>query len=232
MAAPSRLSVISKGRIESLSDLIFGLALSIGSIVLIGIHPSDPGSVLVSVGEFALGFLILISVWRPYTEIMAHVDVETTSALDLNIALMLLVALEPYLFNLLWSASGNTQEFASQLYSLDLAGLMFILSSLLELLIRRMRSLHREASATVLTYSRVRLALVGGIFLVSALRIFSVDLLGALTAREVLWGFATALNLGSRERTREALRSFHRSLGPSAESSAGPEPPAAHVQRP
>lgn len=225
MAAPRRTSVISKARVEALSDLIFGLALSIGSLVLIThATPTQAYDVLDSIGEFALGFLVLISVWRPYTEIMAHVEVESTSALDLNIALMLLVALEPYLFNLLWSYPDGSAlaNLSSQLYSLDLAGLMFILSSLLELVILRLKASNKQASASVLLESRVRLLLVGGLFLISALRFFSVDVAGGLTLREVMWGVATVVNLGSRERTRQALHEVHKGMAPPDDSLARP----------
>jgi hypothetical protein len=45
-----------KARIESLSDLIFGLALSIGALTLIGQPPSTFEAILTALGLYAFSF--------------------------------------------------------------------------------------------------------------------------------------------------------------------------------
>lgn len=50
-----------KPRIESLSDLIFGLALSIGAIALVSNPPSADLGLFRDIVTFAFNFLILIS---------------------------------------------------------------------------------------------------------------------------------------------------------------------------
>jgi uncharacterized membrane protein len=118
-----------KSRIESLSDLIFGLALSIGAFTLIGQPPSTFGQLLQFILFYAFSFLILISVWYAYTRTMSELRIETNRLVELNILLLFLVSIEPFLFNQL----NNSTQFAenvSILYALDLGGLFVILALL------------------------------------------------------------------------------------------------------
>jgi len=116
----------SKFRIESLSDMIFGLALSIGALTLIGNAPSSFTALVSSILLYAFSFLILIIVWRSYTRTMVELHLETRSALNLNILLLFLVLIEPFLFNELFSPI-SSQE-VSTLYALDLAELYAVLA--------------------------------------------------------------------------------------------------------
>ena len=114
-----------KSRIETLSDLIFGLALSIGALTLIGQAPSSFQNLVVSIVYYAFSFLILISVWYGYTRIMSNVRIETRREIELNILLLFLVSIEPFLFNELNSSTLPIQ-YVSILYALDLGGLFAI----------------------------------------------------------------------------------------------------------
>jgi uncharacterized membrane protein len=115
-----------KTRIESLSDLIFGLALSIGALTLIGQPPSDFQGLLLSLAFYAFSFLILISVWYSYTRTMAHLRVETDRLVSFNILLLFLVSIEPFLFNKLITSSMSLVENVSIVYAFDLGGLFAI----------------------------------------------------------------------------------------------------------
>jgi uncharacterized membrane protein len=115
-----------KTRIESLSDLIFGLALSIGAITLIGQPPSDFQTLLLSIAFYAFSFLILISVWYSYTRTMALLRVETDRLISFNILLLFLVSIEPFLFNKLITSSMSIVENVSIIYAFDLGGLFAI----------------------------------------------------------------------------------------------------------
>lgn len=119
---------VPRPRIETLSDLIFGLALSIGALTLIGKTPTKAADVEIAVLGFGFSFLILISVWLRYTSIMSVLPVETGAVVLLNIVLLFLVSIEPYLFSLLNSTELAVYDYASVLYALDLAGLMAILA--------------------------------------------------------------------------------------------------------
>ena len=111
-----------KSRIETLSDLIFGLALSIGALTLIGSAPSSFDNLVKSIGYFAFSFLIIITVWYAYTRAMLNVHVETRGDVELNVFLLFLVAIEPFLFNEL-VVSSLPAEYVSVLYALDIGGL-------------------------------------------------------------------------------------------------------------
>ena len=115
----------SKSRIETLSDLVFGLALSIGALTLIGSAPSSLDILIKSIGYFAFSFLILISVWYAYTRTMSNVSIETRNDIVLNVFLLFLVSIEPFLFNELIESKISPQ-YVSILYAFDLAGLFAI----------------------------------------------------------------------------------------------------------
>jgi uncharacterized membrane protein len=115
-----------KTRIESLSDLIFGLALSIGALTLIGQPPSDFQALVLSIAFYAFSFLILISVWYSYTRMMAFVRVETDRLVIFNVLLLFLVSIEPFLFNQLITSSMSLVENVSIVYAFDLGGLFAI----------------------------------------------------------------------------------------------------------
>ena len=123
---------IARSRIEGLSDVIFGLALAISTIPLITRLPARPGGIFVDISEFGFGFMILMSVWVSYTNIMSVLPVEDSITITLNLVLLFLVSVEPYLFYLNITFDLLTHEIflyvASTLYALDMAGLMLILA--------------------------------------------------------------------------------------------------------
>ncbi|HEX4921004.1 MAG TPA: TMEM175 family protein [Candidatus Bathyarchaeia archaeon] len=115
-----------KPRLESLTDLIFGLALSIGALALLKNNPDSVSGLWIGVGIFGFSFLILISIWLRYTETMSVLPIETSVTRTLNILLLFLVALEPYLFNLIGS---SLSEDASVAYAIDIGSIYAILAS-------------------------------------------------------------------------------------------------------
>jgi uncharacterized membrane protein len=121
-----------KPDIETLSDLIFGLALSIGAITLLGTAPSSLAEIESDLVGFAFSFGILISVWMRYTDIMSVLPLETRATIFLNIVMLFLVSIEPYLFYLVslfgHIADSEFVNFASVFYALDMSGLMAILA--------------------------------------------------------------------------------------------------------
>lgn len=161
----------SKSRIESLSDLIFGLALSIGALALIA-HPVLTAADLVrDLAEFALAFIVLIVVWLRYTGSMTYLTVETPRVLRLNLLMLFLVAIEPYLFNEVFApvngvpVDQSLATFAPVAYAVDLALVMGVLASFehlasmshsippgsdIALAFRRYRNIHLLASAVFL----------------------------------------------------------------------------------
>jgi len=165
-----------KPRIETLSDLIFGLALSIGTISLIAELPKDPGDMFFDLAQFGFSFAILISIWITYTSIMSVIPLEDRTTVILNVVMLFLVSIEPYLFYL------NASDFvyrlpqvldaASTAYAVDLAGLMAILALFTHQLTLEEKGLVGRELTT--TYRRLRNILIASVilFVVTALPSF------------------------------------------------------------
>jgi uncharacterized membrane protein len=119
-------------RIEGLSDLIFGLALSLSAYSLLTRPPATLTSLASDLVAFTFSFLILISVWMRYTSIMSVLPVENRVTRMLNIAMLFSVSLVPYLFNLvtLYEHVNETVivEYASVFFAADMAALVAILA--------------------------------------------------------------------------------------------------------
>jgi len=119
-------------RLETLSDLIFGLSLSIGaiSLVITNNQRSAPGDINRNILEFLFVFLILITSWIIYTSDMSVLPVETRLVTFLNVILLILVAIIPYLFDQAVSQYNliGDQDYASTLFAIDYAGTLLILA--------------------------------------------------------------------------------------------------------
>src|SRR5437899_6004049 len=133
---PAFVAVLPPGPlIESLSDLIFGLALSIGALALIAQPVLTAADLLRDLLDFAFGFIVLIAVWVRYTGSITYLTIETHGVLRLNILMLFLVAIEPYLFNQVFGSLSVPQvdralaNLASAAYAVDLSALMGVLAS-------------------------------------------------------------------------------------------------------
>jgi len=121
---------------ETLADLIFGLSLSIGSIALIASSPLSSGEINSHILAFIFSFLILITCWMIYTTQMSVLPLETRTTTYLNVVLLLLVALVPYLLNsvelvnasLSPAQASSLRDYSSTLFALDLTGILLILA--------------------------------------------------------------------------------------------------------
>jgi len=167
---------IARSRIESLSDIIFGLALAISSIPLISRLPAKPFGILIDLAEFGFSFLILMSVWVGYTNIMSVLPLEDTTTLNLNLVLLFFVSAEPYLFYLNITFDLLTHEIflnlASTLYALDMMGLMLILALFTHQLAKEEKGLVPKESMKQFKRVGNTLYLSAALFAVSILPIF------------------------------------------------------------
>ena len=167
---------ISRPRIESLSDVIFGLALAISTIPLISRLPAKPFGMVVDISEFGFGFLILMSVWMGYTNIMSVLPVEDSTVVTLNLLLLFLVSIEPYLFYLNITFDLLTHEIflnlASTLYALDMMGLMLILALFTHQLAKEEKGLVPKESMRQFKRVGNTLYLSAALFAISILPIF------------------------------------------------------------
>jgi len=192
-------------RVEALSDLVFGLALSIGAIVLVTqTAPTSSKEVISSLIEFGFSFLVLIRVWTRYTTIMTDLPVDTASTRNLNLLLLFVVSIEPYLFYLLFGSLGThatimlSDDFTTGIYALDLAGLFSILGFMTYLLAQEEKTRHVPELVRNFQFSANTQILAAVVFLVSADGLFwRLDPLG-VPLRFWMWG--GALVIGSVER--------------------------------
>jgi uncharacterized membrane protein len=170
----------SKLRIENLSDLVFGLALSIGSIVLISKLPQTPAELVTGIVTFGASFLLVVWIWSGYTATMTALPYEVPGSFVLNVALLFCVAVEPYLFYVLSEAQPSLLAFASSVYALDVGAMLFILASMVRIFLseERKRGSHGLPSVRLRRFERsvISLATGGVIFTVSALPFFWIAL--------------------------------------------------------
>jgi uncharacterized membrane protein len=180
-----------KPRIESLSDLIFGLALSIGALSLLGNAPRNPGEIGSDLVTFGFSFLILISVWLRYTSIMSVLPIETSAVVVLNVIMLFLVSVEPYLFYLVSRyqhlVEPNLLEYSSTLFALDLGGLMAILAVFTHLLALEEKNLISRKLISRYKRSRNFLFLTAGLFFLTAFPAFWFLSLQGLPIRFYIW---------------------------------------------
>src|SRR6266568_3819388 len=162
-------------RIETLADLIFGLSLSIGSIALIANPPKSNAEITTHILAFAYTFLVLITAWMIYTTYMSVLPVETRTVTFLNVGLFLLVAIVPYLLNgvevvapgLASDQVSMIQNYSSQLFALDLGGILIILATFAHVISLEEKRLVSPELVTLFRNGRNRMALLAVLTLVS-----------------------------------------------------------------
>jgi uncharacterized membrane protein len=197
---------ISRRRILSLSDIVFGLALSIGALTLIGHQPSTTTQFVFSLGQYGFSFLILISVWRAYSRITSLLPTESGALVQLNVVLLFIVSIEPYLFNELFVASGGLLQSVSGVFGIDIASMFSILAFFSDTIATEERHLVPSSSLRRYKFERNRDLAVGLIFAASVVPYFGQTLAVAFTSggsttdwsvRNVMWLVALLIGYSS-----------------------------------
>ena len=198
---------IPRPRIQTLSDMIFGLALSIGAVSALETRPGTILGVFFSLISFGFSFLILGLVWIRYSRIMSVLPTENTKIVATNMVLLFLVSIEPYLFNLLnmsaYTPSLGQLNSASTttLYALDLGCLLIVIAYFIhELTVEDRRLIPRELMRD---YRLTMYASIVGafMFIVSVLPVFwSVVVISSPTVplRYIMWVGPFVANMGRR----------------------------------
>lgn len=159
--------------VQTLSDLVFGLALSLGAFVLISQPPQNPDQLYQGILVFGFSFLILVNVWHNYSSIMSALPIETRRLLILNVVLLFAVAIEPYLLNVLaFTKIGGVAESASVLYAFDIAAMNVILGGFMHVLAQEERGLISPTAARRMRFTRNVVFGFGALFALTALPIF------------------------------------------------------------
>jgi len=158
-------------RLETLSDLIYGLSLSIGaiSLVITVSQSSSVDDINRNILQFLFVFLILITSWIIYTSDMSVLPIETRLITFLNVVLLVLVALTPYLFDQVVSTFNplSVQEYASILFTVDLAASLLILAAFAHIIAQEEEHLVDGYVMIRMRRVRNRLSLLTGIVLIA-----------------------------------------------------------------
>jgi hypothetical protein len=178
------------------SDLIFGLSLSISAITLIGSPAYSQASIINKIISFIFNFTVLIMIWIRYTGTMAILPVETGQTIFLNLLMLLLVGLEPYLLSIVQGTmfvvnpadlNLSIADYASSLYALDLAGLVAIQGFFTHILSKEEKGLIPSSLLHKYRIGRNVQVLLSAIFVLSALPQFWTTSLLGLPLRIQLW---------------------------------------------
>ncbi|HKT22367.1 MAG TPA: TMEM175 family protein [Nitrososphaerales archaeon] len=203
---PEASPQVPRPRIEGLSDLIFGLALSIGAIQLVGSVPQTEGALEIDLLAFGFSFLLLINIWNRYTALTSVMPVETTLMVRLNMALLFLVAVEPFLFNLM-----IVQGFGSVLgprvsvyYALDILAMNLILAYFIHILTLEEKNLIPRELIQTYKNNRDMLVITSGVFIASMFPLYWAIAFQGVPLRIILWVTTFPMTWGARFVNRRA----------------------------
>ena len=175
--------------------MVFGLALSIGALAMINQPIGSSHDVMQGIFQFAFGFIVIVSVWVSYTSIISEVKIETTRDFRLNLVLLMLVAIEPYLLYLLGKDDDSILNFASMAYAVDIGMIMLMLAALNHRKVNLGTSGKTKAEEQTNREVEISVAII---FLVSALPIFWHFTIFHIEMRFVLWALALLPGLVTR----------------------------------
>jgi uncharacterized membrane protein len=169
--------------------LIFGLALSIGAVQFIGNLPPDPSTLWHDLLYFGFSFLILISVWNRYTSTTSVMPIETPVLVRLNMLLLFMVAIEPFLLDVLFVKGLGTDvgNAASVYYGLDIGGMNLVLAYFTHILASEEKKLVPRELISRYKTTRNLLIVGASFFLISDLPVFWGISVGELDLRVVIW---------------------------------------------
>ena len=175
-------------RIETLADLIFGLSLAIDAIALLPAAATTPGDMNGRILIFSFAFVFLITAWLLYTTYMSVLPVDARGVTFLNVSLLLLVALIPYLLNNVELGDNPAiRDYSSSLFALDLAGILAILAVFAHVLGTEKRALVPREEARLFRNGRNRMGVLSVLMAISVAPVFWQATVLGVPARIYLW---------------------------------------------
>jgi uncharacterized membrane protein len=111
---------VEKKKIEDLSNLVFGLALTLGAITLVQPKEDNFAELLGILVSFALSFLVVVWFWYLYNRVMEITRMDRPIKYFLNFILLFFVVIEPYLLTITNKTSGSTA------YALDIGAALLV----------------------------------------------------------------------------------------------------------
>jgi uncharacterized membrane protein len=186
--------------IERLSDLIFGLALSLGAFALVASPPSNATTLYTDLATFGFSFLILIVVWLAYTRLITALTLERHSTVSLNIVLLFFVSIEPFLLNVLVrpGLSGDFFAAVSQAYAVDVGAMVTLLGLFAWALATTKSSSMPDRARGSFRRESLSRWFAAGMFFVSAVPFVEMPTLLGESLRLWVWGVALVILWGTR----------------------------------
>jgi uncharacterized membrane protein len=186
--------------IERLSDLVFGLALSLGAFALVASPPSNATALYTDLATFGFSFLILIAVWLTYTRLITALTLERQSAVRMNIVLLFFVSIEPFLLNVLVrpGLSGDFFAVVSQAYAIDVGAMVALLGLFAWTLATVKDASVPDRARRSLRVEALRRWFAAGMFFVSAAPVFEMPRLLGEPVRLWVWGAALGVVWATR----------------------------------
>jgi len=182
---------------DSFSDIIFGLALSIGSLILIENHVQVWQSFVWNIVLFGFSFAVIAMAWLSFSATMRYLSTEVPAVIFLNLMLFFCVILEPYLFYMMMNSNGMLSAVISQVFAFDVGFMFFVLGILAEMVVKEARLNHpsyRSDDLKTLGSMIYPRYIVGALFLISVVPFFWVSTpLGHL--RSIVWTSAMSVFL-------------------------------------
>jgi uncharacterized membrane protein len=182
---------------DSFSDIIFGLALSIGSLILIENRVQVWQSFIWNLSLFGFSFAVIAMVWLSFSATMRYLSTEVPLVIFLNLVLFFCVILEPYLFYMMMNSSGQLSAVVSQVFAFDVGFMFFVLGVLAENVAREARLNHpgyHSNDLKTLQHMIYPRYVLGALFLISIIPSFWVSTpLGHL--RPIVWASSMAVFL-------------------------------------
>ena len=182
-------------RIEALSDLVFGLSLSLASISLIVSPPSSPSEINNHILAFVFAFILLITAWINYTSSMSVLPLETRTVTVLNVIMLMSVALVPFLLNIIELPNPSLapvenlviRDYASTLFAVNLSALLAILGLFSHILAREEASLVAPDLVARYRTTRNLTLILAAFMLLTAAPIFGTYMILGYPIRLYVW---------------------------------------------
>ena len=190
---------MEKKRIEDLSNLVFGLALTLGAISLIKPETDDLVSLFNTIIQFGLSFAVIIWIWWLYNSLINERDLARKGMAQLNMLLLFLVVIEPFLLSV--SEPYSSGKIA---YSLDLGLTLLIFALFYNAAISEDISPPKDAHRQLMRFNRNLTVVCAAIFFVS---LIPQLLLGADGAdiQSLMWLSALFIGAGARRRAMSRI---------------------------
>jgi len=156
--------------------------------------------------------VIIVGIWLGYTRVLSVLSVETSTTLLLNLALLFCVAIEPFLFYVVFQTSDLAfLDVSSSAFALDTGTMMTLLSTMMYLVVRQETrgTAHRLHPAVLKNFkvSMIGQAIGAAIFLASVSDLFWIQVGGGgFYLRFLLWYVAMVPFFTSRALVRRARK--------------------------